>query len=131
MFSHTNTLVVLSAICGVALIGCGSDKIPSSPSSSSVSPAYAFTNITVTPSSVTLKVGQSQVFVAAGGDGYNYVWDPVQPASCFATDILFPGNQMRVTMTCKPPVSSAKVTVLGIGPGGAPLTVSATVYVGG
>lgn len=97
-------LVLISWLMIAIACGGSSTQTPTSPSNSP---------LTLAPASVTLSAGGSQTFTASGGDGWNYVWTPVQPEACFSSDILVmsPPKQMRVTMLCKPSLSSTTVRV--------------------
>ena len=95
------SLIVVVSLLAVS--GCGG-----SPSPSPVGPSNA--PLTISPLSVTMSTGSSQLFTASGSDGFNYVWSDVTPISCFASEILSV-RQIRVTMLCRPNLASVQVIV--------------------
>lgn len=105
--------IILIGVLVISSSGCGassseSARLPTGPTPSS--------SLTISPTSVTLTVGMSQVFTANGGDGFNYVWTPVEPSDSFSSDVLItaPPNQMRVTMVRRPALPSTRVEVQGV-----------------
>lgn len=126
-------MFLLSVGCSGGPTGPSPLPPPSIPSVSvpplpSPAPAPNQSELTITPSSVTMSVGQTVTFTASGGDGYNYVFSPVQPGYAFETEWVS-HKEIRVRMFYRSNVSPTRVELDGYVPSVGLRSVAAIIYV--
>ncbi len=102
LFSIVVAIVIMSA-CSGGPTGPSPAPTPGIPSNigapvtNNPVPTPTKTPLTISPASVTLHLGQSQVFTSTGGDGI-YILTPADPYLAF-TSVMDPKVAGRITVT--------------------------------
>lgn len=111
-FALALSIVVLAACGGNGPTGPTKPPppIPTTPGQTVPPPPTTPVALAISPSSVTMGVGQEVVFTVSGGDGGVYSYNPVQPGYAFETDQVS-ANRFRVKMFGWSDVSRTVFTV--------------------